>query len=608
LPFGFIAAMDHLFERISQGEVAWRVKVAQVINSDVTSPEQLPSTGWSNVSFPYQSSGGTIGPVSLWCWTDVNITERQEELWTVYIGAPDGNYAVFVNGIFVAESAPMVRPLPLFYEPLLFKFPGSLLRPGANKIAIRMVRAMPTKTLQQFSVGPASSLTPVYSSMYFYLVSLRAITAIALLMMSATMYTFLKVRASDTALGWFALSFLIWAIHLSVRLNSHWPHGNPYYLANFEGFTIGIYVLSAAVFVQRFVGIKRVLADRIFVAWAALGAAVLFLVPMSFVVYVRAFFDAVWFPPLLLVGVYVNYLMLREYRQHASVKTALLLAIAWCELVVGFVDQLVEMQVLAPRPFYLVYTASMVAFVFAFLLLRRFLQAVDAAERARDGLEVLVRQKTANLEQNLMRIKDMERERALSAERERIMRDMYDSVGGRLVQALAIASRKQEYQPIEEVLQHCLGELRLIVDSIEPVDGDLTTVLGTLRLLMARRLASSGVHVHWNVQDIPVMKNFGPERVLQVVRIIHEAIANVLKHAHAKNLTISVFPQATGTTISEVSQVVIEVSDDGCGSSGHYSVSGHGLKNMQHRAERLGGRLQTDTSRSGTRVTLWVPA
>jgi signal transduction histidine kinase len=207
-----------------------------------------------------------------------------------------------------------------------------------------------------------------------------------------------------------------------------------------------------------------------------------------------------------------------------------------------------------------------------------------------------------------MRIKDMERERALSAERERIMRDMYDSVGGRLVQALAIASRKQEYQPIEEVLQHCLGELRLIVDSIEPVDGDLTTVLGTLRLLMARRLASSGVHVHWNVQDIPVMKNFGPERVLQVVRIIHEAIANVLKHAHAKNLTISVFPQATGTTISEVSQVVIEVSDDGCGSSGHYSVSGHGLKNMQHRAERLGGRLQTDTSRSGTRVTLWVPA
>jgi signal transduction histidine kinase len=213
-----------------------------------------------------------------------------------------------------------------------------------------------------------------------------------------------------------------------------------------------------------------------------------------------------------------------------------------------------------------------------------------------------VHEKTKELEMNVVRIKDMERENALSAERERIMRDMHDGVGGQLVQALSIARGQPEFEPIEEVLLNCLEELRLIVDSIEPVNGDLCSVLGTMRLRMARRLAAVGVRIHWRVHDLPPMDDLGPKRVLDVLRIVQEAVANSLKHARASNITIGADFRPSAIA-GEPSFIVVEIADDGHGVE-RLQESGHGLKNMRHRAESMGGRLQVSSTSSGTTVQL----
>lgn len=69
--------------------------------------------------------------------------------------------------------------------------------------------------------------------------------------------------------------------------------------------------------------------------------------------------------------------------------------------------------------------------------------------------------------------------------------------------------------------------------------------------------------------------------ILQLLRITQEAVTNAIKHAQAKNITVSaVFDAQAGLTLS--------IADDGVGFSGSVK-SGRGLNNMKKRAQIIGG-------------------
>jgi signal transduction histidine kinase len=301
------------------------------------------------------------------------------------------------------------------------------------------------------------------------------------------------------------------------------------------------------------------------------------------------------------VCAYQTWLHVRAARDAPNVETLSLMAMTWLGLVVGTRDGFIEMG-LGAGSLYLAYAMVPVLCTFAFILLRRFVRAVNSAEEARGELELRVQEKTAELERSLVRMKDMEREQALSAERERIMRDMHDGVGGQLVQALSIASSRPELQPIEEPLRSCLAELRLIIDSIEPVNGDLASVLGMMRVRMSRRLSKAGIQLRWKVEDIPALSDFGPSRVLHISRIVHEAIANSLKHSGTKEITLG----ARVACDDQGDSILIEIADKGSGFETP-ATRGRGLVNMQRRAEELDAELNIDSTNLGTTVRLMLP-
>jgi two-component system, NarL family, sensor histidine kinase LiaS len=85
-------------------------------------------------------------------------------------------------------------------------------------------------------------------------------------------------------------------------------------------------------------------------------------------------------------------------------------------------------------------------------------------------------------------------------------------------------------------------------------------------------------------------------------RIAQEALANVVKHAHARRATVLLHFDGTSSGV--------EINDDGRGFTWHESLSGsYGLRTMRERAERLGGMLEIDTRLGGgTRVRARLPA
>jgi signal transduction histidine kinase len=78
--------------------------------------------------------------------------------------------------------------------------------------------------------------------------------------------------------------------------------------------------------------------------------------------------------------------------------------------------------------------------------------------------------------------------------------------------------------------------------------------------------------------------------------ISNEVLNNVLKHAHATEVRISLEKKDN--------KIILEISDNGVGfdSASVETHGGLGLKGMKERAEQFGGDLQIQSNEKGTRV------
>ena len=186
-----------------------------------------------------------------------------------------------------------------------------------------------------------------------------------------------------------------------------------------------------------------------------------------------------------------------------------------------------------------VYAVSAVVLLTGVTNMLDFARAMGEAERLNRELEQRVRDKHAELERNYEALHALESGRAVAEERERIMRDMHDGMGGQLVSTLAmVESGRGSARAVADALRDALDDLRLVIDSLDPVEGDLGAALGQVRHRLEPRLERNGIRFDWRVLDLPAVSDLGPERVLQVLRIVQEAIANVVKHASASTVTL----------------------------------------------------------------------
>jgi two-component system sensor histidine kinase UhpB len=213
-----------------------------------------------------------------------------------------------------------------------------------------------------------------------------------------------------------------------------------------------------------------------------------------------------------------------------------------------------------------------------------------------------LREREAELAATYARQAELARRETLVAERQRLMRDMHDGIGGQLM-SLLFASRKQPIPQAEltESLQQVIDELRLIIDSLDTVGETLGTALATFRARIEPRLSAAGIELRWRNALPDALDGLGPREVLQIFRIVQEAVTNVIKHANSPTLDIAI-AKADDTAGS----IEITIVDAGQGMAADPG-NGHGIQNMQTRAEAIGGSLAIDSKPTGTRLRLLVP-
>jgi signal transduction histidine kinase len=175
---------------------------------------------------------------------------------------------------------------------------------------------------------------------------------------------------------------------------------------------------------------------------------------------------------------------------------------------------------------------------------------------------------------------------AIDAERRRIERDLHDGAQGHLVSLAmslglleaTLAGDPEAARPIareaREALAAALADLRELSQGIYPTALAERGLASALAELCAR--AALPVHI-----DISLDQRLGADIEAAAYFFISEGLTNVIKHARATEVRISVERRR--------GRLFAEVADDGAG--GATLESGSGLRGLVDRIEALGGRL-----------------
>ncbi|MCU0948299.1 MAG: ATP-binding protein [Porphyrobacter sp.] len=219
-------------------------------------------------------------------------------------------------------------------------------------------------------------------------------------------------------------------------------------------------------------------------------------------------------------------------------------------------------------------------------------------EDANFVLDARIAEKQAELEAAAHRLRKFETEAAIEGERRRIMRDLHDGLGSQLM-TMMLTARLGEADPpkVAEGLQGVIDEMRLMVDSMDSVGESLEAALATFRARIQPRVEAAGFAFSWR-QDAPLAPpDLGPRDVLQVFRIMQEAVTNALKHSGGSAIAVEV-------AANDGDGVAITIADNGKGGAAS-AEAGRGLANMKNRARALGADYALASANGeGTRVTL----
>ncbi|NOZ72913.1 MAG: GAF domain-containing sensor histidine kinase [Chloroflexi bacterium] len=184
---------------------------------------------------------------------------------------------------------------------------------------------------------------------------------------------------------------------------------------------------------------------------------------------------------------------------------------------------------------------------------------------------------------------------AVIAERQRLARDLHDSVtqslysltlfaetGRRLIHRRELDTAERYLQRLSETAQYALKEMRLLVYELRPLALEQDGLLQTLQKRLDAVERRAGVKAHL-IADAHTDLPLAVER--ELYHIIQEALNNSLKHSAATSVIVEIT-----TTYNQVQAKVI---DNGIGFvySEAIDQGGMGLVSMQERVANLGGSI-----------------
>lgn len=210
------------------------------------------------------------------------------------------------------------------------------------------------------------------------------------------------------------------------------------------------------------------------------------------------------------------------------------------------------------------------------------------------------------------RLLKLEMAEKLKAEKERIAQDLHDNIGSKLVSlSLGLNQVVKQYgianetaEMIHNNVNTTVTELRDTIWAIQKEGVTIAEFCDKIKNLVWRLRQNNGV-VQYDLQIKTEQGNniLKPSQVINLHRIVQEAIANCQKHSGANLVSIYIFYDES------IDRLYIKIEDNGRGfEMNAFGNEHYGLKNMKSRAEEIAALIEiTSKIEAGTRITISLP-
>lgn len=240
------------------------------------------------------------------------------------------------------------------------------------------------------------------------------------------------------------------------------------------------------------------------------------------------------------------------------------------------------------------------------LLAREFNQLVSAVGSYTEDME-------AEVERRTREVRDLEQENSrlrLVEERERIYRDLHDSLGAQLTN-ISICAAVARNSPgagdsrTTEMIERIDENARIAIEGLretilgEPDFSSFSGIVDRIEQMADRRLSLKGISLVFDHRTIESGRPVPPEVGESLYRVCEELITNVQKHSQAKTVICRI--------TRERELLALKCSDDGVGFDPDGDHRGFGLKNMAKRVEATGGMFDVTATRTGTTIACEFP-
>ncbi len=280
-------------------------------------------------------------------------------------------------------------------------------------------------------------------------------------------------------------------------------------------------------------------------------------------------------------------------------------AIAWISVTFCFIG--IEIYVLEgsnPASLPSIATALLVSFVTSLALGLFITRLVHETEQRAATIDVL--------HETQARLASVERDRGAHEERERMSREIHDTLAQGFTSVLAltraadaalgrgdIPTARERLALVQATATDNLSQARLMVAETSPGHLVSRTLIEALDRLVTAIRTEAGLDARLEVIGTPV--SLGAAADIVLLRAVQESLANVRKHARAARVTVQV-------RYVEGEPTRVEVTDDGIGFDDQPERRGFGLDGLLARAQEVGGSMRlTSRPEGGTSVVVEVP-
>lgn len=589
----------------AQNTDVMRITEMEFVKSDADQP---PVNGWAQQTLPDNWRISRPGESGYgWYRATIQMQRQPATAMGLMISLVNTTYAVYVNGVETGDGGGMTGEIRRNgTQPQFVAIAPQAFRAGENTLHIRL-RVAPNLRggMTPVLLGPRTVVESQFDREYFWRVTLTRSANMVLIVVGLLVGLLWLKRRHQSIYGYFAALAVLWSLR-----NFHYTYsggGIPSRL--WEAYvlgSLGVVMMLVWLFMLRLTRQAMPRVERAVVVFCMAVPAVFFIAGEKVMSQLRLG----WYGVCTALGVAAIVVLARHLRRpdiRSGPGPWVILAAMLLTMGFGLHDYAISASLLPYG------SAGMMAFgaplllaALVFNLAADYFSAFESVEKLNATLERRVQERSNELQATYDHMAELQRVAAVAVERERLMRDIHDGVGSQLISAkTSMEQGTLSHVDAAGMIGQCIDDLRLVIDSLDPEQRHVADALATLRYRLAPKLSAAGIESSWQISQHPVP--LGPGAMLDLVRIVQEALANMLKHSGASQVWISFDASPDGNW-------KLEVTDNGRGLSIPPRASGvparRGLANMERRAAKLDAQLdlrsQHTTTQTSTGTTVCV--